>query len=744
MVTATFTVAGDVATFDAGSFEANLRATSPVPISSVELTVAAASVRVTARIRYATDSAAATGKQALEDLGASGLEALSDTLGVPIEAISAIGLEAEVIAPPTPPPPRAPPLGSDGAQEIGAGEDGSAGTGSVGLIAGIVGLGVFLLLLLCIGGWLYFRGRADGKAAAVRGATVVVSSRTTADHHHHHTVHLECGGGGGGGGGGAGAGGASASTSPYCAGCSSCFALGGEGGAKPDGILVPALWADGELPASLVPGKPFTPFAPLGGGGGGGGGGGKKRPKPIPKRPKPRKAKDVTGLPLNEYEMMTCYGERVPAVLVVLWNGIVARQGAIEVEGLFRLAGDQSVAAAAEASMAKGKLPKDTPPECLAHLIKSFLRKLPTGLLGKLPSNVITDCDSDDGCAALMAALDPPERALMGWLIRVTLETAAHHERNKMDVSNLTLVLAPNLFGPPNASANPMEELMLIKAATTTLNTLVRAAQRGAAQRGAAQRAAAQRAAAQRAAAAAGSSSADAANVAEPSSARGGSILRGSLRACSARMCSRGDSSTCGEGSGPRGGKASCKDDKASRKAGKATSSCGFGCGCEGLDCTSAVSSTARAADLETEYPHGKGDEEEGTLSDDGDGFFAVAPTPPNPEWTPAAPAAAARAGCSSGAGFDFDPSAAALTMEEIFQLSRERRSVVGRVSSRDGAAMPPPPPPGLPHADLPRYGGTMGLAFGAVPPPPPPPPEEPPPPPPPAFYIHMEGAEYV
>ena len=50
-----------------------------------------------------------------------------------------------------------------------------------------------------------------------------------------------------------------------------------------------------------------------------------------------------------------------------------------------------------------------------------------------------------------------------------------------MDVTNLALVLAPNLFGPPNAAANPMEELMLIKAATTTLHTLVTAAQRGAA-----------------------------------------------------------------------------------------------------------------------------------------------------------------------------------------------------------------------------------------------------------------------
>jgi len=48
--------------------------------------------------------------------------------------------------------------------------------------------------------------------------------------------------------------------------------------------------------------------------------------------------------------------------------------------------------------------------------------------------------------------------------VRVTYEAAALTEENKMNVRNLTLVLAPNLFGPPNPKANPMEELMLTKA----------------------------------------------------------------------------------------------------------------------------------------------------------------------------------------------------------------------------------------------------------------------------------------
>lgn len=238
-------------------------------------------------------------------------------------------------------------------------------------------------------------------------------------------------------------------------------------GRQPKGIQLQALWAEATLP-DLVPGRPFTPFCAV--------------CPPRGKKPKPRKAKSVVGLELGEYETIGCYGEMCPQILVMLWCGIVLGDG-IATEGLFRLAGDSKICAAAEASMAKGKLPKDTPPECLAHLIKSFLRHLPNGLFGKLPSDVITECSADAGCERLMNALGTAEHAVLCWLIRVIVEVAAC-EGNKMDVRNLALVLAPNLFGPPNPGANPMEELMLIKAATTTLMTLVAAAQAGAASRG--------------------------------------------------------------------------------------------------------------------------------------------------------------------------------------------------------------------------------------------------------------------
>ena len=85
-------------------------------------------------------------------------------------------------------------------------------------------------------------------------------------------------------------------------------------------------------------------------------------------------------------------------------------------------------------------------------------------MLGALATEVITECTDDAGCQRLLDELAPAERALLCWLVRVTYEAAALTEENKMNVRNLTLVLAPNLFGPPNPKANPMEELMLIKA----------------------------------------------------------------------------------------------------------------------------------------------------------------------------------------------------------------------------------------------------------------------------------------
>ena len=216
------------------------------------------------------------------------------------------------------------------------------------------------------------------------------------------------------------------------------------------------------------------------------------RPLHLMADPKAKRRKQPFGAPLTQYAMAESYGLQVPQVIVALWSGATfgslldpscpkVNSEGLRTEGIFRLAGDPNACAAAEKAMvkSKGALPKELTPETSAHLIKSFLRSLPGGLLGALPTEVITECKDDEGCHRLLEALAPAERLLLCWLVRVVYEVASYTEDNKMNVRNLTLVLAPNLFGPPNPKANPMEELMLIKAATDTLNTFVSAAMRG-------------------------------------------------------------------------------------------------------------------------------------------------------------------------------------------------------------------------------------------------------------------------
>ena len=441
---AAFSVAGEISTFDAASFEANLRALSPHPIHAVSLTVTAASIRVEATVVYLTYANAAALSSALNT---TSLLELSSRLGVTVEVVptvsevavvTAAGPSAGAAMSPAPPLVDAPgdALANEGEADSGI---------SAGVIAGAVAGGV---VFACIVGALalrWLRREEVPKTIAIRSSSLHVGIDQISS-------------------GGGGAGGAVVShqdlkddasdlhTDSAKEGtvnvrggtCVDLSALMTVATSKPtaplsrpppqpqppppsqpppppvagesQGVPMASLWADGTLPP-LQPGKPFNPFVPL-------------RTSQAGK-PKKRKEKNVTGLELSAYQMCTCYGEGVPVVLVMLWCGIVQAKGGLGTEGIFRLAGDQKISAKAEEAMAKGTLAKSTPPECLAHLIKSFLRKLPTGLLGKLPSNIITDCDSDPGCEELLAALDSPERACLCWLVRIIVETASV-EANKV------------------------------------------------------------------------------------------------------------------------------------------------------------------------------------------------------------------------------------------------------------------------------------------------------------------------
>ena len=75
--------------------------------------------------------------------------------------------------------------------------------------------------------------------------------------------------------------------------------------------------------------------------------------------------------------------QQVPAVVAALWVALNKTPHGLTTVGIFRLAADQKVAATVEKQLQKGCLADKHPPEVLAHLIKSFVRRLPGGLLGR-------------------------------------------------------------------------------------------------------------------------------------------------------------------------------------------------------------------------------------------------------------------------------------------------------------------------------------------------------------------------
>ena len=183
--------------------------------------------------------------------------------------------------------------------------------------------------------------------------------------------------------------------------------------------------------------------------------------------------------------VVVCFDVEVPVVLAAMWCALV-RAGGLFVEGIFRVAPEAADAAAVEKALGKGKLDWDqASPYVLAHLIKKFLRMLPDGgLLGAAPLDALAavakgnEQQASAACARVVDALSLPCRSTLQWLVRVLVDVAACSEKNKMVLSNLTLVLAPNLFGsaPAGAALNPMEELQRVEYASHVLQHLVEVA----------------------------------------------------------------------------------------------------------------------------------------------------------------------------------------------------------------------------------------------------------------------------
>ena len=207
-------------------------------------------------------------------------------------------------------------------------------------------------------------------------------------------------------------------------------------------------------------------------------------------KPKPsaKASSSAFGVSLRECAMAVSYGCTVPAVLVHLWTTILSLPNGLQTEGIFRVSPDPRDLADAERELVArgfGAALTSFAPEVLAHLIKSFLRRLPApNVLGSVPMKLIADCaqlNTAAACNAVLRATPRHERQLLEWLIRVIFETHKERHVNRMDLKNLAVIFAPNLWLQTiDETADLLEQIHNVERVERSLYNLCAMAERAA------------------------------------------------------------------------------------------------------------------------------------------------------------------------------------------------------------------------------------------------------------------------
>jgi len=176
----------------------------------------------------------------------------------------------------------------------------------------------------------------------------------------------------------------------------------------------------------------------------------------------------VFGVDPATLEMTDDGGYRVPSVLVAMKNCIL-KNNAINIEGIFRLAGEQT-----EIRRIKDLLNKKTydfntkDVNTIASLLKIWYRDLPVPLLNALPQDQMMHWSDASECVAAYQKLIDPQKTLLDWLLDLLVVISQNSQVNKMTSQNLAIVIAPNLYDI--STPNPMEGLILSQKCAQFIN----------------------------------------------------------------------------------------------------------------------------------------------------------------------------------------------------------------------------------------------------------------------------------
>jgi len=176
----------------------------------------------------------------------------------------------------------------------------------------------------------------------------------------------------------------------------------------------------------------------------------------------------VFGVDPSTLEMCEDGGFRVPTVLVNMKNCILKNNG-VSVEGIFRLAGEQTEIRRIKDLINKKQFDFHTRDvNTIASLLKIWYRDLPVPILNALPQDQMMHWQDAGECLAAYQKLTEPQKTLLDWLMELLVIISQNSTVNKMTSQNLAIVVAPNLYDI--STPNPMEGLILSQKCAQFLN----------------------------------------------------------------------------------------------------------------------------------------------------------------------------------------------------------------------------------------------------------------------------------
>ncbi|XP_040375408.1 rho GTPase-activating protein 1 isoform X3 [Rosa chinensis] len=182
----------------------------------------------------------------------------------------------------------------------------------------------------------------------------------------------------------------------------------------------------------------------------------------LPSRP-PSASRTVFGVSTKSMQLSyDSRGNSVPTILLLMQGRLYA-EGGLQVEGIFRINGENSQEEHIRGQLNRGDVPEGIDIHCLAGLIKAWFRELPVGLLDSLAPEQVMQCQTEDDCLELVRLLPSTEVALLDWAVNLMADVVKHEHLNKMNARNIAMVFAPNMTQAHNSSHSSERDFLIIK-----------------------------------------------------------------------------------------------------------------------------------------------------------------------------------------------------------------------------------------------------------------------------------------